>query len=88
MGPFEKYKMWGWGSPKILGKLRVKFPTLNANISAPKGFGEEILVRSMQNLQQGLTFKADGGGSLPEFLANFCDFFRPKKTSKGQFTKL
>jgi len=42
----------------------------------------------MQNSQESLTYKDDGGGSLPEFLANFCDFFGLKITSKGQFSKL
>jgi len=40
----------------------------------------------MQNSQESLTYKADGGGSLPEFLAIFGDFFviffRPKKLKR------
>jgi len=88
MGPFAKYKMWRWGSPPNFWKFKVKFPILNANISAPKRFGEEILVHRMQNSQESSTYKADGGGSLPEFLAIFFVILFGLKNFKGAILKI
>jgi len=45
----------------------------------------------MQNSQESITYKADGGGSLPEFLAIFWRFFViffGLKNFKGPFIKI
>jgi len=51
------------------------------------GLGKKFWYHRMQNSQESLTSKADGGGSLPEFLANFCDFFG-LKNFKGAILKI
>lgn len=88
MGSFEKYKMWGWGSPQILGNLELIFKFWTRISQPPRGLGKKFWYHRMQNSQENWTYKADGGGSLPEFLAIFLWFFFGLKNFIGAILKI